>query len=72
MVLAKHYGTTIEEIQRANGLKSIALKQGVVYRIPQKIGSKVASRSVARATAPQRRSAASGPGASHGAAAPRR
>ncbi len=72
VVLAKHYGTTIEEIQRANGLKSIALKQGVVYRIPQKIGAKTASRGVARATAPQRRSAASGPGASRGTAAPRR
>ena len=72
VILAKHYGTTIEEIQRANGLKSIALKQGVVYRIPQKIGSKVASRGVARATVPQRRSAAGGPGSSRGAAAPRR
>ena len=72
VVLAKHYGTTIEEIQRANGLKSIALKQGVVYRIPQKAGTKTASRGVARATAPQRRSAASGPGSTRGTAAPRR
>jgi len=72
VVLAKRYGTTIEEIQRANGLKSIALKQGVVYRIPQKIAAKPAGRAAARSTAPQRRSAASGPGASRGQAAPRR
>jgi penicillin-insensitive murein endopeptidase len=72
VVLAKRYGTTIEEIQRANGLKSIALRQGVVYRIPQKIAAKPASHAVARGTAPQRRSAASGPGASRGQAAPRR
>jgi murein endopeptidase len=72
VVLAKHYGTTIEEIQRANGLKSIALKQGVVYRIPQKIGAKSASRGAARASAPQRRSAASGPGSSRGQASPHR
>jgi penicillin-insensitive murein endopeptidase len=36
VVLAKRYGTTVEEIQRANGLKGIALKIGQVYRIPQK------------------------------------
>ena len=72
VVLAKHYGTTIEEIQRANGLKSIALRQGVVYRIPQKAGAKTASRGVARASAPQRRSTASGPGSSRGKAAPGR
>ncbi|MEP7123835.1 MAG: penicillin-insensitive murein endopeptidase [Byssovorax sp.] len=72
VVLAKHYGTTIEEIQRANGLKSIALKQGVVYRIPQKLGTKTASRGVARATVPQRRSAAGAPGSSRGNAAQRR
>lgn len=63
VILAKHYGTTIEEIQRANGLKSIALRQGVVYRIPQKIAPKGSPRGPHRATAPQRRSSASGPGA---------
>ncbi len=72
VVLAKRYGTTIEEIQRANGLKSIALKQGVVYRIPQKIAAKPGGRAAARGTTPQRRSAVSGPGASRGQAAPRR
>src|SRR5262249_5014637 len=36
VILAKRYGTTVEDIQRANGLKSIALKAGAVYRIPQK------------------------------------
>lgn len=72
VVLARRYGTTIEEIQRANGLKSIALKQGVVYRIPQKVAAKPVGRAVARGTAPQRRSASSGPGASRGQAATRR
>lgn len=72
VILAKHYGTTIEEIQRANGLKSIALRQGVVYRIPQKTPLKGGPRGPSRATSPQRRSAASGPGASRGQSSPRR
>lgn len=36
VILAKRYGTTVEAIQQANGLKSIALRAGVVYKIPQK------------------------------------
>ena len=36
VVWAKRYGTTVEEIQRANGLSSNALKIGTVYRIPVK------------------------------------
>ena len=63
VVLARHYGTTIEEIQRANGLKSIALKRGVVYRIPQKSAPKGGPRGPSRATAPPRRAASSRPGA---------
>ena len=69
VVLARHYGTTIEEIQRANGLKSIALKQGVVYRIPQKSAPKAGPRGATRPTAPQRRSASSG---TRGQSSPRR
>lgn len=36
VVWAKRYGTSIEDIQRANGLTSTALKIGNVYKIPQK------------------------------------
>ena len=36
VILAKRYGTTVEEIQRVNGLRSNALRAGVIYRIPQK------------------------------------
>lgn len=42
MVLAKRYGTTVEDIQRANNLKSNALKAGAVYKIPQKAAPKAA------------------------------
>jgi murein endopeptidase/LysM repeat protein len=37
VILARRYGTTVEEIQRANGLRSNAIRAGVVYRIPQKV-----------------------------------
>lgn len=66
VILARRYGTTVEEIQRVNGLRSNALRAGVVYRIPQK------------ATPPRpvaaRRPPAKPPGASdgHGASAPQR
>lgn len=43
VVLAKRYGTTVEDIQRANGLKSIALRAGTVYRIPTKAAPKRAA-----------------------------
>jgi murein endopeptidase len=36
VTLARRYGTTVQAIQQANGLKSIALRAGVVYKIPQK------------------------------------
>lgn len=42
VILAKRYGTTVEEIQRANGLSTNAIRAGVVYRIPQKIAPKSA------------------------------
>ena len=69
MILARHYGTTIEEIQRANGLKSIALRQGVVYRIPQKSAPKAGPRGPSRPAAPPRRSASNG---TRGQSSPRR
>jgi penicillin-insensitive murein endopeptidase len=36
VILARRYGTTVEEIQRANGLAGNAIKAGAVYKIPQK------------------------------------
>jgi penicillin-insensitive murein endopeptidase len=36
VVWAKRYGTSVEDIQRANGLTTTALKIGNVYKIPQK------------------------------------
>jgi LysM repeat protein len=33
-ILAKHYGTTVEAIRSANGLKGIDIKMGHTYRIP--------------------------------------
>jgi penicillin-insensitive murein endopeptidase len=36
VILARRYGTTVEEIQRVNGLPGNAIRAGVVYRIPQK------------------------------------
>lgn len=35
-ILARRYGTTPEEIRKVNGLKSDALRAGVVYKIPHK------------------------------------
>lgn len=40
VVLARRYGTTVEDIQRANGLKSNALRAGTVYKIPHKGSAK--------------------------------
>lgn len=40
VVLARRYGTTVEDIQKANNLKSNALKAGAVYKIPQKAAPK--------------------------------
>jgi len=34
VILAKRYGTTVEAIQSANGLKGIDIKMGRTYRIP--------------------------------------
>jgi murein endopeptidase len=40
VILARRYGTTVEEIQRANGLGGNAIRAGIVYRIPQKAVAK--------------------------------
>jgi penicillin-insensitive murein endopeptidase len=42
VVWAKRYGTTVAEIQRANGLSGTALRIGVVYRIPTKVTASAA------------------------------
>jgi LysM repeat protein len=34
--IAKRFGTTVKEIQRANGLRNSLIRAGRVYRIPQK------------------------------------
>ena len=36
VVLARRYGTSVEDIQRANGLAGNAIRAGFVYKIPQK------------------------------------
>jgi LysM repeat protein len=36
VTLARRYGTTVEELQRVNGLRSNAIRAGSVYKIPQK------------------------------------
>ncbi len=44
MILARRYGTTVEEIQRANSLPGNAIRAGIVYRIPQKQAPKRAAK----------------------------
>jgi len=44
VILARRYGTTVEEIQHANRLGGNAIRAGVVYRIPQKAAPKPAGR----------------------------
>jgi penicillin-insensitive murein endopeptidase len=51
-ILARRYGTTVAAIQQANGLRSNALRAGIVYKIPQK----ASPMPKARASAPPRRS----------------
>jgi penicillin-insensitive murein endopeptidase len=68
--LARHYGTTVEEIQRANSLKGIALKIGVTYRIPSKLAQKPAA-APARLAAMGKKGAAR-PSGARGSAAPAR
>jgi murein endopeptidase/LysM repeat protein len=37
VILARRYGTTVEDIQRANRLSGNAIRAGFVYKIPQKV-----------------------------------
>ncbi|MFO0760489.1 MAG: penicillin-insensitive murein endopeptidase [Byssovorax sp.] len=68
--LAKHYGTTIEEIQKANSLKGIALKIGVTYKIPSKLAPKPAPASGKLASVGKKGGAR--PAGNRGSAAPAR
>jgi murein endopeptidase len=70
VILAKRYGTTVEAIQHANGLKSIALRAGVVYKIPQKAPVKPRA-PAAPAKKPPPAKAPASPGGSPSRGAPR-
>ncbi|MFT3773240.1 MAG: penicillin-insensitive murein endopeptidase [Minicystis sp.] len=76
VVLAKRYGCTVEDIQRANGLRSIALKAGTVYRIPTKAPPKAAPAVASRGGKPPAVARKQGPGkqsgAGRGASSPQR
>ncbi|MEZ4302142.1 MAG: penicillin-insensitive murein endopeptidase [Polyangiaceae bacterium] len=50
-ILARRYGTTVEAIQRANGLKSVNLKAGHTYQIPVPLPAKPGSPLPAKSTA---------------------
>jgi LysM repeat protein len=41
VTLARRFGTTVEELQRVNGLRSNAIRAGAVYKVPQKLPPKV-------------------------------
>jgi penicillin-insensitive murein endopeptidase len=65
VILARRYGTTVEEIQRANRLPGNAIRAGVVYRIPQKVAPKPApAQRVAQRKAAPAKAAGGKPGAS--------
>jgi penicillin-insensitive murein endopeptidase len=59
VILARRYGTTVEEIQRANGLAGNAIRAGVVYKIPQRAAPLKAV--AVRARAPSRVAARKAP-----------
>jgi len=60
VILAKRYGTTVEAIQEANGLKGIALRAGAVYKIPSKARALPAPQAAAPAHKPPAAKAAPG------------
>ncbi len=70
--LARHYATTVEEIQKANSLKGIALKIGVTYRIPRKLAPKPAAPAGKVAAAGNGKKGGARPSGSRGSAAPAR
>lgn len=59
--LANHYGTTIEAIQQANGLKGTALQIGAVYKIPSKAPAKPTAAAAPAPRPQQRKANARGP-----------
>jgi penicillin-insensitive murein endopeptidase len=71
VILARRYGTSVEEIQRANRLAGNAIRAGVVYRIPQKVAPKPPAAAPASRVA-QRKPAAKQAGAKPAASAPER
>ena len=40
VTLARRFGTTVEALQRVNGLRSNAIRAGAVYKVPQKLAPK--------------------------------
>jgi len=69
VILARRYGTTVQDIQRANGLKSVALKAGAVYRIPSKVAPRPPP---GRPGAVAKKAQQKGVGAGKGASSPQR
>jgi murein endopeptidase len=54
VILARRYGTTVEEIQRVNRLPGNAIRAGMVYRIPQKVAPRPPARVAQRKPAPSK------------------
>jgi len=71
VILAKRYGTTVEAIQSANGLKTIDIKMGRTYRIPVPKPA-TAKQEPKRVTVPKRRLPAPKTGGGAKASAPNR
>src|SRR4029077_1998203 len=68
VILARRYGTTVEEIQHANRLAGNAIRAGVVYKIPQKAAPAPPPRPVrAPAKLAQRKPVTKTPPPMHGA-----
>ena len=57
VILARRYGTTVEEIQRANQLAGNAIRAGIVYKIPQKVAPRAQSTAKPPSRVAQRRPA---------------
>jgi murein endopeptidase len=67
-ILAKRYGTTVEAIQSANGLKTIDIKMGRTYRIPVPKSATAQKQEPRKVSIPKRRLPAPRAGATHAAA----
>jgi hypothetical protein len=67
VILARRYGTTVEEIQRVNQLAGNAIRAGIVYKIPQKVAQRTIGKPPSRVA--QRRGLGGGaPSTAHAAA----